>query len=183
MAIVRWEPAGDVASLQQDVNRVFASFFDPSTSSTGTVRWIPPVDLEEMEESYLLVADLPGVAAEDVAIEVEDDVLTLSGARTRTGETDARSVRSERGHGAFQRRLTLPEGVDPEQITASFDRGVLEVRVPKPVKAGPRRVSIQVGGAPSSATDRGGGEARGDAAGSPAHAPGGGTPEPAGAAA
>jgi len=181
MAIVRWEPAGDVASLQQDVNRVFASFFDPRTSGTDTARWIPPVDLEELDESFLLVADLPGVSEDDVAIDVEGDVLTLSGARTRPAHQDGRAVRHERGHGTFRRTLTLPEGVDAEQITASFDRGVLEVRVPKPVRSRPRRVSIQVGGAPR--TIDGQDDGGGDDAGTPASTPRGGSPEPAGAAA
>ncbi|MEV4418691.1 Hsp20/alpha crystallin family protein [Patulibacter sp. NPDC049589] len=182
MAIVRWEPARDVASLQQDVNRVFASFVGPSASSTSTARWIPPVDLEEMDESFLLVADLPGVAADDVAIDVEGDVLTLSGARVRSRRDGAETVRSERGYGTFERRLTLPEGVDPEGITASFDRGVLEIEVPKPAKARPRRVSIQVGSTPRT-IDGGHDDSGGEDAGAPARAPRGGSPEPAGAAA
>ncbi|MEV4419918.1 Hsp20/alpha crystallin family protein [Patulibacter sp. NPDC049589] len=152
MTIVRWEPARDFASLQQDVNRVFASFFDPSTTNASAGSWIPPVDLEELDDSFLLIADLPGVAEDDVAIDVEGDTLTLSGARTRARSKGARAVRTERGSGAFQRRLTMPEGVDADEITATFDRGVLEIRIPKPAKSQPRRVSIQVADKPRTLT-------------------------------
>lgn len=154
MTIVRWESARDLGSLQREVDRVFSSVLEPSASRASAARWIPPIDLEELEDSYLLSVDLPGVSEDDVAIDVEDDVLTLSGARGRVRTTDeARAVRIERGHGSFRRRLTLPEGVDPERIVASFDRGVLEVRVPKPEQARPRRVSIQVGRAPRTIED------------------------------
>lgn len=160
MTIVRWESARDLGSLQREVDRVFSSFLEPSANRSAAARWIPPIDLEELEDSYLLSVDLPGVSEDDVAIDVEDDVLTLSGARSRTRTTDeARAVRSERGHGSFRRRLTLPEGVDPERIVASFDRGVLEVRVPKPEQARPRRVSIQVGQVPRTIEDGAGGSA------------------------
>jgi HSP20 family protein len=164
MAIVRWEPVRDFAALQQDVNRVFSSFFDPATQEGSAARWIPPVDLEELEDAYLLVADLPGVPEDDVAIDVEGDVLTLSGARTRQAHEGGRTIRSERGAGSFRRQLTLPDGVDADRITATYDRGVLRIRVPKPAAAKPRRVSIQVGETPATIEGHGEAAARADAA-------------------
>lgn len=148
MAIVRWEPARELGSLQQEVNRVFSTFFDPAVSSTP--RWTPAVDLIQREGSFVLVADLPGMAEDDIAIEVEGDTLTLSGARTLHDETRREHgvIRAERAAGQFRRTLTLPEGVDADRITASFDRGVLEVSIPKPEQAKPRRVSIAVGRRP-----------------------------------
>jgi HSP20 family protein len=148
MAIVRWEPARELGSLQQEVNRVFSTFFDPGVA--GAPRWTPAVDLVEREGSYVLVADLPGMAEDDIAIEVEGDTLTLSGARTLHEETRREHgvIRAERAAGSFRRTLTLPEGVDAERISASFDRGVLEVSIPKPEQAKPRRVSIEVGRRP-----------------------------------
>lgn len=148
MAIVRWEPAGDFGSLQRDVNRLFSSFLDGDAVRTARA-WTPAVDLHEHVDVFVLSADLPGVAAEDVAIDVERGILTLSGARTSPSGEESKAVRTERGYGSFQRRLTLPEGVDPDEIVASFDRGVLEVRIPKPVKARPRRISIDVGASPT----------------------------------
>ncbi|WP_051472072.1 Hsp20/alpha crystallin family protein [Patulibacter minatonensis] len=144
MAIVRWESASDYGSLQREINQLFSSF----AGGTGARRagWVPQVDLHESEDGYVLLADLPGVSADDVAIDVERNVLTLSGARTRRSGQDTRLVRSERSYGSFRRQLTMPEGVDPDEIVASFDRGVLEIRIPKPVKARPRRITIDVAG-------------------------------------
>ena len=103
------------------------------------------MDLVETDEHFVLKADLPGLAEGDVSIEVEDDVLTVSGERKAEHEDKREGyVRVERSYGAFRRSLTLPEGIDPEAVTASFDNGVLEVRIPKPEERKPRRVAIQV---------------------------------------
>jgi len=148
MAIVRWDPSREINSLQQQVNQVFSTFFD--APATGSARWIPSVDLVERDDAFVLVADLPGVAPDDVSIEVERDVLTLSGRREIRHEAQKGGyVRAERAAGAFRRQLTLPEGVDADQIEAHFEQGVLEVRIPKPEAVKPRKVAIQVGaGAP-----------------------------------
>ena len=84
----------------------------------------------------------------DVSIELEDNVLTLSGER-RTEHEDKREgfYRMERAFGSFSRSLTLPKGVDPEGVNAGFDRGVLEVRIPKPEQRKPRKISITAGNA------------------------------------
>lgn len=147
MALVRWEPAREVASLQNEVNRLFSTFFDAPAQPQGVLRrWIPAMDLVERDDHYLLRADLPGLDESDVAIEVEGDVLTISGERTvEDGSERDGTYRVERASGAFKRSLTLPEGVDAEQIAATFDKGVLEVRVPKPVEQTPRRVTITPG--------------------------------------
>ncbi|CAB4937991.1 unannotated protein [freshwater metagenome] len=144
MAIVRWEPAGDLGSLQREIDRVLSSFLGGEAVRRPSRGWTPAIDLQEHEDGFVLTADLPGVSADDVAIDVERNVLTLSGARSRSDAGG--TIVSERGYGSFRRRLTLPEGVDPDEIVASFDRGVLEVRIPKPAQARPRRVSIDVGG-------------------------------------
>jgi HSP20 family protein len=178
MALVHWQPSRDFGSLQQEVNRVFASFFDPPASGVPA-RWNPAMDLRDSGDAFVLAADLPGVSEEDIAIDVEGDVLSVSGSRSldRTSD-DGGAIRTERAFGTFQRRLTLPEGVDPERIEASFDRGVLEVRIPKPEQARPRRVSVQIGDRPKTldAADGGSGSAETGADGSaterqPASAP------------
>jgi len=151
MALVRWEPVRELSSLQNDMNRLFNTFFDTPTAGNGTVRrWIPAMDLVEAEDHFVLKADLPGLSEEDVHIDVEGDVLTVSGERKAEHEDKREGyVRVERSYGSFRRSLTLPEGVDADAVSASFDRGVLEVRIPKPEQRKPRRVAIQVGGAPA----------------------------------
>jgi HSP20 family protein len=153
MALVRWEPVRELSSIQNEMNRLFNTFFDTPTPGNGTAtprRWIPAMDLVETDEHFVLKADLPGLAESDVNIEVEDNVLTVSGERKAEHEDKREGyVRVERAYGSFRRSLTLPEGVDPEAVTASFDNGVLEVRVPKPEERKPRRVAIQVGDGPA----------------------------------
>jgi HSP20 family protein len=151
MAIVRWEPLRELASIQNEMNRLFGTVFDAPTPSNGNTlrRWMPAMDLVETEEHFVLRADLPGLAEEDVTLEVEDNVLTVSGERKAEHETTKEGYhRVERAFGSFSRSLTLPEGVDAEAVTANFDRGVLEIRIPKPEQRKPRKISIGVGDAP-----------------------------------
>jgi HSP20 family protein len=152
MAIVRWEPLRELASLQNEMNRLFGTVFDaPATGGNGGTlrRWMPAMDLVETGDHFVLRADLPGLSEEDVNIEVEDNVLTVSGERKAEHETSEEGYhRVERAFGSFSRSLTLPEGVDAESVAASFDRGVLEITIPKPEQRKPRKISIGVGNAP-----------------------------------
>jgi HSP20 family protein len=148
MALVRWEPLRELNTIQGEVNRLFNTFFDTPVAAGDARRWLPAMDLVETEDHFLLRADLPGLGEDDVSIEVEDSVLTISGERKAEHEERKEGYhRVERAYGSFSRSLTLPDGVDPEAVEASFDRGVLEVRIPKPEQRKPRRVSISVGGA------------------------------------
>jgi HSP20 family protein len=105
------------------------------------------MDLIESDDHFILRADLPGLSEDDVSVELEDSTLTISGERKGEHEASEQGFyRLERAYGAFSRSLTLPKGVDSEGITASFDRGVLEVRIPKPQEHKPKRVSIGVSG-------------------------------------
>ena len=115
----------------RDVDRLFDAFFGAADREQGR-RWVPPVDLSEA----------------DVSIEVQDGTLSISGERSAEHESHERGwYRIERSFGSFNRSLTLPDGVDADAISAQFDRGVLEVRVPKPEERKPRRVQIQAGSA------------------------------------
>jgi HSP20 family protein len=147
MALIRWEPARELQSVQHEVNRLFGSFLDPHAGvEIGARRWLPAVDLVEEGDHYVLRADLPGVSQDELKVELEDNVLTLSGERKSEHEERKDGYyRIERASGSFSRSLTLPEGVDPDAIQARFERGVLEVRIPKPAERKPRRVAIDVG--------------------------------------
>jgi HSP20 family protein len=151
MTIVRWEPLREINSLQSEMNRLFNTVFDaPSNGSGGNVlrRWIPAMDLVESGEHFVLRADLPGMGEDDVNIEFEDGTLTVSGERKAEHEDGNEGFhRVERSFGSFSRSLTLPQGIDPEAVTASFDRGVLEIRIPKPEQRKPRKIAIAGQGA------------------------------------
>jgi HSP20 family protein len=151
MALIRWEPVRELNTIQNEMNRLFNTFFETSGTQGGGQaagrRWLPAMDLVESGEDFVLRADLPGLSENDVNIELEDNVLTVSGERKSEHEERKEGYyRLERASGAFSRSLTLPEGVDPEKVRASFDRGVLEVRIPKPEQRKPRKVTISAGG-------------------------------------
>jgi HSP20 family protein len=149
MTIVRWEPFRELGTLQNEMNRLFNTVFDaPSPGNGGTLRrWMPAMDLVETEDHFVLRADLPGMTEDDVKIEFEDGALTVSGERKAEHESKNEGYyRVERAFGSFSRSLTLPQGVDPESVTASFDNGVLEVRIPKPEERKPRRIEIGAAG-------------------------------------
>ena len=156
MTIVRWEPLRELSSLQHEMNRLFNSVFDPPSTTTtngkgGVVarRWTPAMDLVETEDHFVLRADLPGLTQDDVKIELEENVLTISGERKAEHSNDENGYyRVERAFGAFARSLTLPKGVDAEAVNAAFDNGVLEVRIPKPEAVKPKRIEIAVGDQP-----------------------------------
>ena len=179
MALIRWEPVRELSTIQNEMNRLFNTFFDaPASQGSGPSlgrRWIPAMDLVESQDDFVLRADLPGLSEEDVNIELEDNVLTVSGERKSEHEERKEGYyRVERASGSFSRSLTLPEGVDPEKVSAKFDRGVLEVRIPKPEQRKPRKVTISAGGGASRTIE--GSE-------SPASTNSQPTPEPAGTAA
>jgi HSP20 family protein len=152
MALIRWEPTRELSSLQGEMNRLFNSFFEaPGQAGNGGMgmanRWMPAMDLVEEDEHYVLRADLPGMKEDDVRIELENNVLSVSGERKHeSADTGKGFYRIERASGSFSRTLTLPEGVDAEAIAASFEDGVLELRIPKPEQRKPHRVRISAGG-------------------------------------
>ncbi len=151
MALVRWDPLREIDSLQGEMNRLFSTFFDQPTASRGgngggvARRWIPAMDLVEAGEHFVLKADLPGLSEADVNIEVENNILTVSGERkTELEDKHEGYYRLERATGSFARSLTLPEGVDAEQIAARFENGVLEVVLPGAVQElQPKKIAIE----------------------------------------
>jgi HSP20 family protein len=147
MALIRWEPARELQSIQQEMNRLFGTFVDPQSGvDGGGRRWVPATDLVEEGDHYVLRADVPGVSEDDVKVELEDNVLTISGERKSEHEQRKNGYyRIERASGRFARSLTLPEGVDAASIKARFENGVLEVSIPKPAERKPHRVAIDVG--------------------------------------
>jgi HSP20 family protein len=127
--------------FSREIDRVFDAFFGQNEQQAR--RWVPPMDLVEAENHFVLKADLPGLSEGDVNIEVQDGSLTISGERkTEHQEHERGFYRIERAFGSFNRSLTLPDGVDPDGIEASFSNGVLEVRIPKPEERKPRRIEI-----------------------------------------
>src|SRR5215469_3070989 len=107
--------------------------------------WTPAVDVKEEAERFVIHADVPGVDPKDIDISMEDGVLSLSGERKSEARSEEQGwTRSERRSGRFLRRFTLPEGTDAENISAQGSHGVLEISIPKAVKAAPKKISVKV---------------------------------------
>ena len=151
MAITRYTLRNPGLSPWRDLEEVsnrLARMFDESPLSTGTNggAWIPAVNVEETKDGLLLTAELPGLTEEDVSIEMENNVLTISGEKgeERTeGDEERRYHLWERRYGQFQRSFTLPRTVKGEEIRASFDKGVLRIHMPKAAEARTRQIAIQ----------------------------------------
>jgi HSP20 family protein len=142
MAVVRWEPFRELAALQSEMGR-WMSQVAGAPGNGGSSTWLPPVDVWETENELVLSFDLPGVAEERVSVELDDNVLTVSGERERTEEQSGdRFYRFERRFGSFSRSLTLPAGVTEDAIKADYRDGVLEIRVAKPEEPKPKRIQI-----------------------------------------
>ncbi|MCU0307481.1 MAG: Hsp20/alpha crystallin family protein [Thermoleophilia bacterium] len=139
-AIVRWDPFREMSSLRDEMNRLFSRSIG---ETGGASAWTPAVDVFDGKEAITLKAELPGLAAEDIDIEVDDNVLTIRGERRFEEKVeDGRYYRLERAYGSFSRSLQLPQGIRADDIAATFDKGVLEVRVPKADEVRPRRIAV-----------------------------------------
>jgi HSP20 family protein len=121
----------------------FTTLFDQVTRTAAV---LPPVDVTVSDGDMVFTMDLPGLTADDVSIELLDGYLVVRGERTRADVSDGvRLTRGERAFGRFERRIKVPEGVDPDAIKASMDNGVLSLIVPKPERLQPKTIAIGSG--------------------------------------
>ena len=143
MAVVRWEPFRELAALQSEMSRWMQLAGGTPGNGQSTSTWLPPLDVWETEKELVLSFDLPGIAEDKIAVELDANVLTVSGERERTNEqSDEGFYRYERRFGTFSRSVTLPQGVSEDSIKADYKSGVLEVRVPKPEEPKPKRIPL-----------------------------------------
>lgn len=130
----------------RDFDRLFQGMFSPALMSSGHVAQpapFPALNLSETEQAYQIEAELPGFAEADIEIQVNDDVLVLTGKReTQSGDDTTNYHRRERWSGTFERSLRLPAGIDAGQVAAKLSNGVLTITLPKPAVAQPRKISV-----------------------------------------
>jgi HSP20 family protein len=145
----RWNPFKERDELESRVATLLAA--REATANGGqealtVTQWSPLVDITEDEKEYLIQAELPDMKKEDVRLRVENDVLTISGDRKFEKEEKGRKYhRIERAYGSFVRSFSLSEDADGRNVTANFKDGVLQVHLPKSVKAKPKAVEIKIG--------------------------------------
>lgn len=139
--LVRWEPFRELASLQSEMSRLMNGLFEGP--GRPTQNWVPALDVWETDRELVYAFDLPGIPEEQIEIEVSDETLTVSAQREKVAEESGdRFYRFERRYGTFSRAVGLPQGADESKIAASYQDGVLEIRVPKPEEAKPRKIAL-----------------------------------------
>lgn len=145
MNIIKYDPFREMRSLQDEVNRLFASTFnrgDDNELMRGA--WSPSVDIFENKDQIVLEAELPGMKPEDVNISIENNVLTIHGERKFEKKDEGDNFhRVERSYGSFTRSFTLPPTVNSENAQAEFENGVLRLTLAKREEAKPRRIEIK----------------------------------------
>ena len=141
-----WDPSGDLAAIQQEMNRLFESFLGqgPRGALPAERTWAPPMDVCETQTDLRVLVELPGIPQNQIKIEIAEGVLTIRGERHSdpTFRQD-QLIRLERRYGPFYRSLNLPSIVDAEDVRANYRNGVLEIRLPKRVEATPRIISVE----------------------------------------
>ncbi|HYM22879.1 MAG TPA: Hsp20/alpha crystallin family protein [Vicinamibacterales bacterium] len=147
MNIVKWTPFRELEDISTRLNRFFNETPVRTTDGNGFffADWAPPVDIEETDKEYLIKAELPGIAKENVKVEMLDGVLTIEGERKTEREEKGKKVHKvERSYGKFVRQFALPNEVEAARIQAEFKDGMLNVHLPKTAAAKPKAIEVKV---------------------------------------
>ncbi len=149
MTITRWRPSRDLRSCNamydySPMSRMLEEFFGTDRGE-GALFWGPNVDIMDSEDSYEILAELPGVRPEDVKISLNNNVLTVSGEKKQELKEDRENnvIRTERSYGRFERSFSLPTTVQSDKVRATYDHGVLRIILPKAEQAKSRQISIE----------------------------------------
>src|ERR1700751_1727477 len=138
----------DFSTLQDRMNRIFREAFRPEGSDEAltTSNFAPPVDVYEDEHNITLKIEVPGIDERDINVSIENNTLTVHGERKFEKEEKEENYRRvERQYGSFTRTFTLPSTVDPENVQANYDKGVLKVQLAKKAEAKPKQIKVSVG--------------------------------------
>lgn len=145
--------AREFDQLQTNIRRMLENPMDTFSTTAQPIGWVPPVEISETPEAIVLTAELPGLSLDDVAVEIDNDVLTVKGEKSNEFvNEDAKFYLVERSYGTFSRSFTLPNTVNADAIAAAFDNGILTITMPKTVAAKARGKSVPItAGAPMKA--------------------------------
>ena len=139
--LVRWEPFRELGALQSEMSRLMNGVLEGNGRSSQT--WVPALDVWETPTEVVYAFDLPGIPEDQITIEVKEETLTISAERAKAEETNEEGFyRFERRYGTFARAVGLPQGVDHDNISARYENGVLQVRLPKPEEPKPKKIEL-----------------------------------------
>lgn len=141
--ITRWNPYRDMALMRRSMDRMMENFFGEGEDWPETVTWGVALDVKENENEFVVEASLPGVKPDDVDVTFSNNTLTIKGeVRSEEEKEESRYHLRERRYGMFSRSISLPRGIDGENIEASYNAGVLTLRLPKREEVKPKRIEI-----------------------------------------
>lgn len=144
--LVRWDPFKEIERLQKEINRIFDNSMNTNKEHAMGV-WYPAVDIYEDPERVVISADLAGIDPRDVELNIEGDTLTIKGERKFEHEDKKDNyVRVERAYGTFMRTFTIPEYVDKDKISAEYEKGMLNITLPKKPESQPKKIKVSVKG-------------------------------------
>lgn len=145
MTIVRWDSFGDVAALQEQMNRLLG-FYEPPQEEPTRSTWVPAVDIYgNGPHELVLKAELPDMKEEEFAVTIEDNTVTLRGEKKPDAKiTDQQFQHAERRYGSFARTFALPSTIDADKVSAEYRAGVLTVRLPLREEAKPKPIKVAV---------------------------------------
>lgn len=145
MTIVKWRNRNPYTDLANSIEKMFYDGFVRRVDDTPVSAWTPDVDVIEEEGAYVVKADIPGIAKEDVHVEVENGMLTIRGEKKEEKEEKGKTFyRQERVYGSFSRSFHLPETADVDAIKAVHKDGLLELTIPKKEETKPKKIDISV---------------------------------------
>jgi HSP20 family protein len=145
--ITRWDPFREFSTLQDRMNRLFRDSFGEGQEALSTSTFAPPVDVYEDEHNVTLKIEVPGIDEKDIDVRIENNTLTVHGERKFEKEEKEENYRRvERQYGSFTRSFTLPNTVDPENVQANYEKGVLKIKLAKKAEAKPKQIKVNVGG-------------------------------------
>jgi len=164
MAITRWDPFQELNLITNRMNRLFSETWGQGAQEQQenliTSAFVPPVDIYEDEHNINLKVEVPGIDPKDVDISLENNTLTVRGERKfEKEEKEENFHRVERRYGSFFRAFTLPNTVDPDSVTADYDKGVLKLKLAKKAEAKPKQIKINIGQGQQKTIDAGKGKA------------------------
>src|SRR5438477_13020611 len=149
--LTRWEPFREFSTMQDRMNRMnrlFRESYSPEgpEEALTTTNFAPPVDIYEDEHNITLKIEVPGIDEKDIDVRIENNMLTVHGERKFEKEEKEENFRRiERQYGAFTRSFTLPSTVNPEQVQAHYDKGILKIQLAKKAEAKPKQIKVNVG--------------------------------------
>src|SRR5437879_11566558 len=147
--LTRWDPFREFTTLQERMNRLVRDQYRAeggSEESLTTTNFAPPVDVYEDEHSITLKIEVPGIDEKDIDVRIENNTLTVHGERKFEKEEKEENFRRvERQYGSFTRSFTLPNSVDPGQVSADYDKGGRKINLPKNAEAKPKQIKVNLG--------------------------------------